>query len=170
MDVRTRSPRSSEELENGLDQVGYELRMMAHATSILRCAQQQEVGDSRMLQNALLESALLHVRSLIEFFIHDCKRPSDICRTDFAPDWEPAPQDVAKRLRERQQMLHRYLAHLTWERVDRSAPAWEYPTVADDVLQVARAWSEHLRASSRELWETFQPHVFGATATLAEVP
>jgi len=148
-----------------LGAVGYELRMMAHASVLLR--QAQLANDDGMAQNAFLESALLHARALTAFFLKDSDRDSDIRRTDFAPEWTtPAPGDAVKRLNGHYLLLHKYLAHLTWERVSEDAPAWDYPNIAVDVVDVADAWSKHLALADRSMWEVFRPHVFLARQTL----
>jgi len=49
-------------------------------------------------------------------------------------------------------LLHKYLAHLTWDRVSKDAPAWGYPNIATDILDVADAWSEHLASADQPTW------------------
>jgi hypothetical protein len=143
--------RSDGEQIRALRAVGYELRMMAHASVRLRQAQLAE--DDPMARNAFLESALLHARALIAFFLKPRRHVSDIHRTDFAPDWTtPAPPEAVKRLNDHYQLLHKYLAHLTWDRVIKDAPAWDYPNIATDIIDVADTWSEHLASADQPTW------------------
>jgi hypothetical protein len=47
--------------------VGFELRMMAHASARLREAPMDD--DDPMMQNAYIDSTHLHARALIDFFL-----------------------------------------------------------------------------------------------------
>ena len=147
-----------------LQTVGFELRMMGHASVLLR--QAQLVDEDPMAQNAFFESALLHARTLIAFFIQKRGRVSDIHRTDFAPDWAPAPADAVTRLDDHYPLLHKYLTHLTWERVSQDAPIWNYPNIATDIVNVADAWASHLELADRLMSDGFRPQVFLARQAL----
>ncbi|GAA2085187.1 hypothetical protein GCM10009725_20450 [Aeromicrobium tamlense] len=119
-----------------------------------------------MAQNAYIDSVYLHARVLIKFLL-ESGWGSDIRRTDFAPEWNPEPLDAVARLNANARLLHKYLAHLTWERASLNAPVLNYPNIAADVIDVADAWSAHLAASTNEvMWNTFQPHVSLARQTL----
>lgn len=118
---------SDRERIRALRAVGFELRMMAHAFALLREADLTD--DDPMAQNAFIDSGHLHVRALVDFFLRP-GRSSDIRRTDFAPDWTPQPSEAVERLNSNNRLLHKYLAHLTWERVSQGAPVWDYPNVA----------------------------------------
>ena len=166
--MATQSVHSEGDLIRALGAVGFELRMMAHSFALLR--QAEVAGDDPMAQNAYIDSAYLHARALVGFLLEP-GRGSDIRRTDFAPDWTPEPLDAVGRLSANVRLLHKYLAHLTWERVSPNAPALNYPNIGKDVIDVADAWSAHLAASTNEImWHTFRPHVFLARQTLNGLP
>jgi hypothetical protein len=69
--------------------------------------------------------------------------PSDLAPEQFVPDWSPAPEDAAGRLRDHLDELDKHLAHLTWQRIDWSKdaknPTWEYPELAEDILRSSSA-------------------------------
>lgn len=157
--------RNDRDRTQALGQVGFELRQMASAS--VRLARPRLADDS-VAWNAYLESSCLHARVLIDFLVGTSRFTSDIRRTDFVPEWGPAPADATKRLNKNYPLLHKYLAHLTWERVSRSAPDWDYPSIAADVIDVADAWAEHLSLSERSLCEVFRPHVRSARQILDE--
>ena len=46
------------------------------------------------------------------------------------------PADAAKRLDDHYPLLHKYWAHLTWERVSKDAPEWDYPAFWDRLAHV----------------------------------
>ncbi|NYE38013.1 hypothetical protein F4692_003158 [Nocardioides cavernae] len=120
-----------------------------------------------MAENAYIDSAALHARALIDFFIKPKGFPSDIRRTDFAPDWTPAPDKAVARIKKDGWMLNKYLAHMTWERATPSAPSWNYPDLTEDVFDIAEAWCAHLAASDGDLSEYFAGQIKPARAALA---
>jgi hypothetical protein len=163
------STHTESEKIRALGAVGFELRMMAHASALRR--QAERTDDDPMAQNAYIDSASLHARALIEFFLGTGQgRGSDVRRTDFATDWTPQPSDAVKRLQANYQLLHKYLAHLTWERVDPSAPPWTYPNIANDIIEVADAWSQHLASESPLMGIAFEPSVQMARGALNTQP
>ena len=161
--MATQAFRSDRSRIRALRTVGTELRMMAHTFALLRRA---ELADENpMAQNAYIDSAHLRARAMVEFLLQT-GRGSDIRRTDFASDWDPEPSEAVNRLNANNRLLHKYLAHLTWERVDPDAPALNYPNIAADVIDVAAAWSEHLASENQLMWNVFQPHVLLARQTM----
>ena len=146
-----------------LRNVGYELWMMAEASSRIRSGR---LAKDDVAANAFLESMLLHARSAADFFVMTRGYPTDIRRTDFAPERNPQPTDAVKRIRAHVRLMDKHLAHLTWERLDNASPAWDYNDIADDILAVADRWSVHLRSSDPGLDATFRPFVVSAQNAL----
>lgn len=145
--MASQSGHSSEEISAALGHIAYEATMCA--TSAIRCAEveyglRRGDGDDR---NAYLESALLHARNLYEFLCTD-GRNNDLRRRDFGPDWKPTgeQQEAAARLLGAAQVdLHKHLAHLTWERVERpEPPGWAPVNVAYCALTLTEAWMLHV--------------------------
>lgn len=123
--------RSPEQLELAALHVSYELVQLVKMSCYLEV--QPLPGE---LHNACLESLLLHARSLIDFLLLGKGSSGDLHRSDFIPMWAPVKGEETKRLRAAMPMLHRHLAHLTWERVDASEQEWSYRHIAADVLHV----------------------------------
>ena len=146
-----------------LRNVGYELWMMAEASSRIRSGR---LAKDDVAANAFLESMLLHARSAADFFVMTRGYPTDIRRTDFAPERNPEPTDAVERIRVHVKLIDKHLAHLTWERLDNASPAWDYNDIADDILAVADRWSVHLRSSDPGLDATFRPFVVSAQNAL----
>jgi hypothetical protein len=138
--------KSASQLRAGLAHVGYEIRMAAEcAEGVMSC-------QSGTMHDAYLEAELLHVRALIEFLITPKSVRDNMLPTEYAPQWEPEPQKAARRLRDRQQIIHKRLAHLTWTRIDDSDDKiWIYCEMAQDITDVASAWTEHLRSTAPDL-------------------
>ena len=146
---------SDADLVEALAHVGYEMWMMTQAAARLGSGECDEVAT-----NAYIESMLIHARALTDFFIVVKERQlaGDIKRTDFAREWVPEPGDAADRLRSTYSLHHKYVAHLTWDRVDASQPAWFYWTIAADIVMVADQWCG-LLIGSPELHGAFRPYV-----------
>jgi len=132
-----------EQKEKILDAVFYEIEQLLFACSYK--------SDNNNINNALLESTMIHVRALLDFF----EKPErstrrvgnqkveldDVLATDFnfyTRDIQIQPQD-----RER---LNKDLAHLTYSRVDRSQEdkRWAYQSVVFPVLERSKEFLEVL--------------------------
>jgi hypothetical protein len=148
------------ELDEAIRHVGYELWMMASAAGRFRSGH----GDG-VTQNAYQESMLLHARALADFLVLERGYDTDIRRTDFAPQWQPQPEDAADRVRTHARRLDKYLAHLTWERTDPESAVWDYD-IAADLLSIADRWGQHLRDSRPDLYDPFLAHIVWARNAL----
>ena len=130
--------------ERAMTHIGYEVEMCA-----LSGYRMLTVTDQHAV-NAYLECTLLHARGLEEFLVMTKGRPrtDDMLRTQFAPEWTPAPADAVYRLGARRSDINKHLAHLTWARVDRpESPAWPWIEITVDTVAIARAWVEHVTRS-----------------------
>jgi len=152
----TRSPRSWDEQRDALTHVGYEILMCSgSARSFV------DPTHSGVVENALIESVLVHARQLIDFLIRELPqkpRLDEILRTDFASEWMPQPADAVGRLngKEFRDLLNKHLAHLTWARVGPEPPEWYYGQIAEDINSVAEEWAKHLRQVDPELAQVIQ--------------
>lgn len=156
---------SDDDLASALGHVAYELWMMAEAASRIRSG---ALNADPVAANAYLESMLLHARATADFFVLSRGYPSDIRRTDFTEDWEPAPTEAADRIRASAKLMDKHLAHLTWERLGDATPSWDFSNIADDVLAVADQWSINLSISNPVLYSAFRPQLYWAMNVLAE--
>jgi len=152
------------ELIDGLKHVGYEVSMTAEAAARLR----RHVSDG-VVRNALLESMLLHIRSLTDFFVrtNTHQKTTDILRTHSAPEWTPVPAPEAARALAGYDTLNKHLSHLTWERVKNGKQDYAL-AAAEDIIRIADGWSQHLDAHDPTLHGEFQPFVFNARAVIAQ--
>ncbi len=157
--------RTPEQLAEGLKHVGYELMMATELVPLLAS------GPTPVDANAYLESMLVHLRSLVGFFIRPASKfPTDIRRTDFAPEWTPTPAAAVQRLEKAQPDLDKHLSHLTWERVDDDKPGWDFPSLVGDITTVAAAWVDHLELTAPELAKELRPFTFFAKKTIVTGP
>jgi hypothetical protein len=161
--------RTEAELLKGLEHVSYELWMTAATTNEIRQLQQSTYVRSPALDNALLESMLMHTRSLIEFFMGNKPRPDDLHRGDFAGPWTPGPAAAVARVEADRVRLNKHLAHLTWPRFDDGSQTWNVWDLANAITQIADEWGKHLHSEGREdFYNLFNPVVEDAQKTLAK--
>ncbi|NQU37369.1 MAG: hypothetical protein HQ526_07210 [Actinobacteria bacterium] len=119
--------------------------------------------------NALLESQLIHARASIDFFLRSGGK-RDITRDEFTSvDWQPSPKEAVDRLLDAKPLIDKYLAHLTWQRTDPDAQAWDYGEIAEDVVAVASAWTDFLANTNSELASTLRAHILWARNELAGI-
>lgn len=142
------SRRTDAELVSAAREIGYELMQCAAAVQHLR---RGKAGDDRVVHNALVESVVLHVRSLTEFLVRETRRwPTDIAPTDFTTSggaWHASPEDSVERLRQAATKGHKYLAHLTWERAGGPPEddGWRFEQlVKHDLMAVFTSWLQHV--------------------------
>lgn len=107
---------SSKTLQEMAEDVSYEMSQLALSTVLIesrRYPTQGGTDEQRAIGNALLESALVHARSLDEFLGKEKRgQDDDVIARDYLPEWEPKH---ALKPAERESVNKR-LAHITTER------------------------------------------------------
>lgn len=121
-----------DQLLASLDDVYYEIDQMVRTILLEEhwslIAALRDCGTT--ITNALLESRLLHIRSLLEFFqreqrtIVKRKELDDVLSKDYG--YQAAPIDIDAAYIER---LNKDLAHLTYARIERTAESKKWPLV-----------------------------------------
>ena len=128
------------ELEKALDEVYYEIEQLAFTTVL---------GTNHQgLANAIIESRLLHVRTLIDFFEQSAQAQDDVLAAHYGFAAAPLPIEEVYRRR-----LNKDLAHLTYSRTTRS-PAdkqWPHNRVVVPVLERCQSFIDHLLVSRAPL-------------------
>lgn len=137
-------PRSKDQLARALADLDYEYTML---TAVAR-AMGSGIAAQSLLNNALLESFVIHFRALLDFFYPQTNaKADDVLATDFFNDpteWErvrPSLSDVLKRGRTR---AHKEIAHLTYARQDVTSETkpWPFAQIANEIenlMQLFRA-------------------------------
>jgi hypothetical protein len=118
---------------------------------------------------ACLESALLHIRNLLDFL--DRGKPNYITVKDYLPNWSPPKSKALNRLRSRRDLLNAHLSHLTWDRVTRrneagQNPPWKLWRLADDILTVFTTFVARLQEVDAEMAEWFSGPLASASIEL----
>jgi len=134
--------RTTEELKRALKYLGYEVGMMWSLAHIL-AADNQGQG---VIHNALVESFLIHARILIEFLYKnqpykDTVRASQYFTSD--SPWKSIRPQKTDLLKETEEDAHKYLAHLTYTRLQRKRK-WPCIKIANDIQAVLQVFRENL--------------------------
>lgn len=128
-----------------LSHVAYEIDMCAAAAARAFLTPQ---GD-RLAHIAYLESMLLHVRNLDDYFTKPKpQRNDDLTASQLTGDWTPTPAAACARLSERRDLINKHLSHLTLARVeDNTPPEWPIIEMARDIVDIATDWIKHFAAT-----------------------
>lgn len=148
--------RSEKDIVNVLQHVRYEIEMLCHP---------QLISDSVYINNALLESRLIHARSLIEFFspkthVHETDvRPEHFGfqSSDVGVDEDPVVR------------IHRDIAHISYDRLDRTPETkrWFYGTFMPPIAKrslafvrhVLKTFSHQMAPTEVEGWRALEPRL-----------
>jgi len=150
---------TDDELSKGLHAVFYEIQQLAFTPML-------STPDAG-INNAIVESRLLHVRTLLDFFEDAAKQKDDVLAVHYGFPSRPI-EEVEAVYRER---LNKDLAHLTYSRTRRtqSDKQWPYDRVVVPVIERCHLFAEHVLATpsiyariNRDDWQ-------GLVAVLAAV-
>jgi hypothetical protein len=125
----------AEEQVKGLDNLFYEIQQLLYTNLPV-------IGD-RVVDNALLESRLVHVRTLIDVFAHSERDNDDVLAAHYGFPVSPITLDSGYFER-----LNKDLAHLTYSRTRRSASNKGWPTklVVVPILRRCKEFVDHILA------------------------
>jgi len=136
---------TNEELHKGLDNLHYEIQQLLELTRV--------ASPIALLQNALVESRLLHVRTLVDFFEFEESRHDDILATHYGFALKPVQLSEPYKTR-----LNKDLAHLTYSRTQRTeaTKTWPFDLVIAPVLERCLEFVEHV-LSDRMVFSVIGP-------------
>ena len=136
--------RNQDELRRASAHLHYEVSMLYSTANAIASG----IAERGWLLNALLESFVVHVRAVSDFFYAARKKPDDVLAGDFFPSdvWErirPIETDVLKRARKR---AHKEIVHLTYERqnVSPETKPWSFLEITRDIHVVMTAFLSHV--------------------------
>jgi hypothetical protein len=143
-----RPPRTQGQKIEALGHFAYEVWMTAEALAALKVVREPLDGASA---NAFIESGIIHARNLTEFLLCKSRREDSLVPEDFTTSWVPGPAAAVQRLRSNYRPMHAYVAHLSWERVDRTLGRPQVIEILEATLDVAFIWREHLGTAASDL-------------------
>lgn len=155
--------RSDVELREAVQQIGYELTQLCDAHV------EMHRHDGGHIPVACMESAVIHARSLIEFFENKRKKADDIVPADFLDDWAVPTSESWGRLCDFVPITHKHLMHLTWERVGNSTTtSYHIDRMAFDVVAIMKVFLAALKQHDSPAFGDLELAMQVAQASLAK--
>jgi hypothetical protein len=140
--------RSKEELDLAASHLNYEYQMLQTIVGALSTGTRPA-----WLTNALLESFVIHLRALIDFFYTpDRPKPDDMLATDYFPEprhWESVRPSMSEVLKNARARAHKEIAHLTYARLDVTSETkpWNFVGISKEIESLM---DKFLMASGRK--------------------
>ena len=152
IEVINTNPHSSDELNKMIEHVAYEIHMFRWAYLML-ALQLIKLLLHGNLNNAILESWVIHLRNLIDFF-YAMPQKDDIVASDYISDWDSIRSQTQKSplLQEATNKANKQLAHLTLARATQYNDAqkpWEYIKISTEIEKWIALFFEHLSSEQK---------------------
>ena len=149
--------RTKDELNQASEALLYEYRMLLTSAGFLG----SQIAADSDLALCVLESFLVHLRNLLDFFYSEPKRASDCSAGDYLPDVAAWRQEIEEHLlsptNEILRRIHKDLAHLTYDRIGKEPEdrQWEVTRIALAVVRVMTAFRRDVpdRDSFSRKWD-----------------
>lgn len=166
MATKARLKRSTVELRQASGKLTYELNMLFGCLIELRKIGRPQEDREGVVYNAFIHAFLIQVRNMRAFLYAVDPRPNDIIAEDFfdsATEWTTRRPGETKisvfndnaLLRK----IHRHLAHLTWDRVEKEKPTWPLGAIAQELSDITCAFAALVDPSRLdESFKTFLPY------------
>ena len=99
------------------------------------------IASQGWLLNALLESFVIHVRGLIDFFYIEEPKTDDVIAADFfteATAWKKIRPPLSDSLSTSRKRAHKEIAHLTYARLEVTpeTKGWKFVEIANEIRSV----------------------------------
>lgn len=129
-----RKKRNEDELRGASDCLYYEIWML----KTLARAQSTGIAGKSVINNALLESFVIHARVLLAFLYAEKPRPDDVIAEDFLPspdEWPKIRLPKTELLKTIHRRVGKEAAHLTYARLDVTPETkpWAFLQIAEDI-------------------------------------
>ena len=154
-----RKERTKKELIEASNHLNYEFWMLNSLSVGLASGL---VGQGP-LQNALIESFVIHMRALIDFLYSKNPKNDEVIAEDYflAPDeWLKLRPDISDMLRKASIRAHKEIAHLTYERqkVTPETKPWHFVKINNEINNVFKIFLENVNLELLgEQWKLHHP-------------
>ena len=133
----TKTIRSKKELQQASNALNYEISMFDMLTKGMISG----IAGRGVINSALLESFIIHLRVLIDFFCSDSQRDDDIIANDFfndPNDWKNLRPQKTKVLERAKICADKEVAHLTYTRlgITPDQKNWYFEEVYNDMRTI----------------------------------
>ena len=145
----TRPIRSKEDLQQASNALYYEIGMFEMLTKGMT----SRIAGQSVINSALLESFIIHLRVLIDFFYSDSQNKDDIIANDFfsnPDDWIKLRPQKTKLLVRSKKRADKEVAHLTYTRlgITPDEKNWYFEDVYKDMQTLVELF---LKSISKDL-------------------
>jgi hypothetical protein len=132
------------------EHVAYEFEMFFWLARVcgnpsIKLGAPSSAADAARLNNVLIESFVVHLRNVIEFFYDLDPRPTDVVAADFlSPSrWEALRPEISDSLRRARTRANKEIAHLTTDRISGNPPnkGWDFQELAKEIEKLVRCFA-----------------------------
>lgn len=151
-----RKKRTQQELQDASDHLNYEIWMfnsLAHGIG-------SGIAGQGPFANALLESFVIHVRAILDFFYNENPKFDDVIAEDYfsSPDeWRNIRPALSELLRQTKRRAGKEVAHLTYARLDVTPETkpWPFVQIANEISVVIKVFLENVQKTNLgKRWKT----------------
>jgi hypothetical protein len=134
-----RKRRTEEELKKASDHLYYDIWMLNSMAGVLA----SRIAGKGPLENALLESFIVHMRALIDFLYPNGPKKDAVIAADFfntQEEWEKLRPDQSEMLKKAKKRAHKEVAHLTYDRqkVTPEEKGWNFLEISQEIQEVIK--------------------------------
>ena len=155
-----RTTRKLEELQESSNHLHYEVRMFTSLANGLASG----VAGQGPIANALLESFVIHVRSIMDFLYAERPQSDDVIAEDFFPSpeqWTKFRPALSEALSQAKRRAGKEVAHLTYARLDVTPETkpWRFIEIANEIMAVMDIFLKNLpKEKLGSEWKTERPN------------
>jgi hypothetical protein len=156
---RERTRRSNEELQLASDHLFYEVVMFRSLAEVMASGRFQ---NDNLINSAVLESFMIHVRILLDFLYADNPKSDDVIAEDFfyTPNtWVTKRYEKSELIKTVHKRVGKEIAHLTYERLKQTLETkkWKYIDIANEVVDLINLFIEIVPDENLgSKWENFK--------------
>jgi hypothetical protein len=160
--MMTRAHRTEKDLKGSLEHLHYEFWMLMSVAQALASG----IASQGWLLNALLESFVIHLRALTDFFYPEKPKNDAVIAADFFKEvgaWETIRPPLSGELSKSRVRAHKEIAHLTYARlkVTPETKRWKYIEIANEIRSIMELF---LKNAPRNLFGDSWKDFFNRTA------
>jgi hypothetical protein len=130
-----------------IQDIKYELQMLSYTAEQLK-----SIKENILLRNAMLESFLIHARTLIEFFYPTklTKAKKGIYAARYIGNWDQIrPRNP---LNKEKEMMHKWLAHISQARYKKTEkPEWKIRHIYEELELLMKLFRENLKKDGEQI-------------------
>ncbi len=143
-----RLQRTDPELQNASHHLHYEIWMLTSLANGIGSG----IAGQGPIANALLESFVIHVRTLMDFLYNDSPQPDDVIAEDYfsSPDeWRKVRPELTELLKSSKRRAGKEVAHLTYARLDVTPETkpWAFIQIANELSAIINMFLQHVPKS-----------------------